>query len=257
MKRAAIIVVGGAGQRLGGVAKPWLHIGGLPIIEHILTAVRPLVAQCILVGARPADWGHADVEWTQEQPPGGGPAAAVRAGMAAVAAEVDEILLLAGDAPFVAEPLTILLDTEFAGDGLALDVDGQIQYLCARLRRQALDRAITTPTTSMRGIFEGLHITTVGAVLQDADTWEDVKRLRQEMPMNDWLTAVKARLDIDPTMDVDAILDLTRDVAHNTERKNAPLTTFLLGYAAAAKHMSTEQITELAAELSAMAKARQ
>ena len=75
--------------------------------------------------------------------------------------------------------------------------------------------------------------------------------------MNDWLTEVTAKLGVDPTMDVDAILELTRDVAHNTERKNAPLTTYLLGYAAASQNLSAAQIAQLAAELGAMAKAQQ
>ena len=35
--------------------------------------------------------------------------------------------------------------------------------------------------------------------------------------------------------DVDALLDLARDVAHGTERRNAPLATFLVGQFVAAR----------------------
>ena len=257
MNRAAIVVVGGAGQRLGGVAKPWLRVGGVPIIDHILDAVLPHVQQCILVGQQPTSWTHPAVLWTQEQPAGSGPAAAIRAGLAVLDPGVREVLLLAGDAPFVAEPLRTLLDAHFTEDGVALEVDGQVQYLCARILRAPLETASVKPSTSMRGIFEELRIRTLPASLQDADTWEDVAQLRQGSVMNEWLTAVAAKLGVDPTMDADAILDLTRDVAHNTERKNAPLTTYLLGYAAASQNLTAAQIAELAAELSAMAKAQQ
>ena len=257
MNRAAIVVVGGAGQRLGGVAKPWLRVGGVPIIDHILDAVLPHVQQCILVGQQPTTWAHSEVTWTQEEPAGSGPAAAIRAGLAVLNPDVSEVLLLAGDAPFIAEPLAMLLDAEFTEDGIALEVDGRVQYLCARILRAGLEAASVKPSMSMRGIFEGLRIRTIPASLQDADTWEDVAQLRQGIGMNDWLTAVAAKLGIDPTMDADALLDLTRDVAHNTDRKNAPLTTYLLGYAAASQQLSAAQIAELTAELSAMAKAQQ
>lgn len=74
--------------------------------------------------------------------------------------------------------------------------------------------------------------------------------------MNDWLNEVAAKLGIDPTIDVDAVLELTRDVAHNLERKNAPLTSYLLGFAAAKQNLTAAQIAALAADIGAMAKDR-
>ena len=51
---------------------------------------------------------------------------------------------------------------------------------------------------------------------------------------DDWLTVAAADLGVDPqVLDAEAVLDLARDVAHNVERKAAPLTAFLVGYAAA------------------------
>lgn len=74
--------------------------------------------------------------------------------------------------------------------------------------------------------------------------------------MDEWLEAVAKKLGIDLEIDVDAVLDLTRDVAHNLERKYAPLTSYLLGYAVASKQLSPTQIAALAAEIGAMAKDR-
>jgi hypothetical protein len=54
--------------------------------------------------------------------------------------------------------------------------------------------------------------------------------------MDDWLDRFADALHV-PRLDpaeVDAILDLARVVAHGTERRNAPLATFLAGRSAAA-----------------------
>jgi hypothetical protein len=51
--------------------------------------------------------------------------------------------------------------------------------------------------------------------------------------MNDWIAAVKKELGLDVSFDTDAILDVAREAAHATERKAAPVTTYLMGVAAA------------------------
>src|SRR4051812_42115540 len=48
--------------------------------------------------------------------------------------------------------------------------------------------------------------------------------------MDDWLSRYSAALELDLTEDeVEAILDLARDVAHATERRFAPLSAYLAG----------------------------
>lgn len=49
--------------------------------------------------------------------------------------------------------------------------------------------------------------------------------------MDDWLDRFADALGVPPLDpdDIDALLDLARDVAHGTERKNAPLAAFLAG----------------------------
>ncbi|MET0756839.1 MAG: DUF6457 domain-containing protein [Mycobacterium sp.] len=51
--------------------------------------------------------------------------------------------------------------------------------------------------------------------------------------LEQWLTAAKAELGIDLDVDVDELLDMTKVVAHEVARPAAPLTAFLVGYAAA------------------------
>jgi Domain of unknown function (DUF6457) len=50
--------------------------------------------------------------------------------------------------------------------------------------------------------------------------------------MQRWMEVACAELGLDPaTVDERAILDLTKDVAHQVDRPAAPLTAFLLGVA--------------------------
>jgi hypothetical protein len=51
--------------------------------------------------------------------------------------------------------------------------------------------------------------------------------------MDEWNAAVQRELGLDLPVDVDLILDVARVAAHNVARPAAPVTTFLLGVAAA------------------------
>ena len=68
--------------------------------------------------------------------------------------------------------------------------------------------------------------------------------------MNDWIAAVQKELGLDVSFDADAILDAARDAAHTIERKAAPVTTYLMGVAAA--HGTNPQ--EIAAKIEKLAK---
>jgi hypothetical protein len=58
--------------------------------------------------------------------------------------------------------------------------------------------------------------------------------MTQPSPMDDWIDAVRTELGIDADVDVTSILDVARVAAHGVARPAAPVTTFLLGVAAAA-----------------------
>lgn len=51
------------------------------------------------------------------------------------------------------------------------------------------------------------------------------------MTLDEWVAAVSAELGLGP-VDVKAVLDLARDVAHGVARPAAPLTCLLVGLAA-------------------------
>lgn len=50
--------------------------------------------------------------------------------------------------------------------------------------------------------------------------------------LEDWVAAVKDELDVELDVDIRQLLDVARVAAHSVDRPAAPLTTFLLGYAA-------------------------
>lgn len=62
-----------------------------------------------------------------------------------------------------------------------------------------------------------------------------------------WWHALTAELGIDPQADPEALLDLAGTAAHSVVRPAAPLTTFLVGYAAGRASADADGMTELIA----------
>jgi Domain of unknown function (DUF6457) len=63
------------------------------------------------------------------------------------------------------------------------------------------------------------------------------------MTLHEWVAAVQAELGTDLELDLDQVLNLARDAAHEIARPAAPLTTFLIGYAAGRRDGSAEDVT--------------
>ena len=66
------------------------------------------------------------------------------------------------------------------------------------------------------------------------------------MNLHDWIDELCDVLDIEVEVDEALILDLASDAAHNVERPAAPISTFLLGYAAAASDGDPAEVERLA-----------
>ena len=67
------------------------------------------------------------------------------------------------------------------------------------------------------------------------------------MNLHDWIDELCDALDVEIDLDEALILDVAKDAAHNVERPAAPITTFLLGYAAARSNANPEEVERLAA----------
>ena len=75
------------------------------------------------------------------------------------------------------------------------------------------------------------------------------------MNLHDWIDELCDVLDVEVEVDEALILDLARDAAHNVERRAAPITTFLLGYAAAGFDGDPAEVERLAGLAAALAAA--
>ena len=73
------------------------------------------------------------------------------------------------------------------------------------------------------------------------------------MNLHDWIDELCDVLDVELEVDEALILDLARVSAHQVEKKSAPITTFLLGYAAATHDADPERTERLAAAAQALA----
>jgi hypothetical protein len=76
-------------------------------------------------------------------------------------------------------------------------------------------------------------------------------------PLSSWVAELAAALDVDPAaVDRKLVLDVARDAAHGVARPAAPLTTFLVGYAAGLRGGGTPAVNVAAATAQRMAAER-
>ncbi len=73
------------------------------------------------------------------------------------------------------------------------------------------------------------------------------------MNLHDWIDELCDVLDVDIEFDEGLVLDLARVVAHTVERRAAPVSTYILGYAAAAHEADAEGLEALVAKAQALA----
>lgn len=239
------------------------------------------------------------VRWTREDPPGGGPLAALDAGVRETGVresgvrdtgvrdaglraagvretEADVLLVLSADLPFLDEDtvrrlLGALAEAPDAEAALLTDAEGRDQPLVAAYRAAPLRRELariaeergTLTGGSLRQLTGALRLTRVTAAPLasfDCDTWEDIATARARIRehgtvLDEWITAVKDELGIELDVDTGVLLDLARDAAHGVARPAAPLTTFLVGYAAAraGTEGGPEAVAEAARKAAALA----
>jgi molybdopterin-guanine dinucleotide biosynthesis protein A len=191
---AAVILAGGKGERLGGVNKALIEVGGLTLLDRALMVTADCDGRLLSVG--PQDWlGGGDIEHITDLDTNyGGPLAGIAAAVARLVTSPPDILFsLAADTPlfprdFVARALPLLETSpavlaSYAGQDYptnALWRFGHIATLAADVRDDTAPR-------SLKRLAEGL-----GAVRLDyaelasvdpfrsANTPEDLAFLREQ-----------------------------------------------------------------------------
>ena len=180
----AVVLAGGKAARLGGQAKPQLQVGGRTMLAAVLSAVADADRRVVVGPPQPVPEG---VVLVRERPPGGGPVAALRAGLPEVATDV--VVLLAGDLPFLTAAAIRELREALAGDGvLVVDETGRDQLLLGAWRTAALREAVarTVGPVPLRRVLGPLRPDRLGLVVPegvpfpwlDCDTPADLARAR-------------------------------------------------------------------------------
>jgi molybdopterin-guanine dinucleotide biosynthesis protein A len=174
----AIVLAGGSAVRMGSADKPALLIDGVALLDRVLAAVAG--AGTVVVVGDPRVTAR-EVTWTREQPAGGGPAAATRAGLDLVAGGL--VVLLAADLPFFTADASARLVAAAGKTGAVLtDSTGREQWLASAWRTDVLRAANLRPGGSLRAALAPLrptHVPADGHEVLDCDTPDDLARARE------------------------------------------------------------------------------
>lgn len=244
-----------------------MRVGGRALLDRVLAACADAGTTAVVADPRPT---ARQVTWAREDPPGGGPLAALDAGLRHTTARY--VLVLSADLPFLQQGTARLLLTVLrtgGADGVLLtDADGRDQPLVAAYRATSLRHGLAA-LTKEHGALTGLPLRRLTAALDltrvpdpvasfDCDTWDDIATARARIRehghvLDEWISAVKDELGIDLDVDTGVLLDLARDAAHGVARPAAPLTTFLVGYAAAQAGGGSEAVAEASRKAAALA----
>ena len=175
-----VVLAGGASRRFGSdkLAAP---LGGSTVLDHLVAGLPgqwPVVA---VGGHRPT---VREVFWTREDPPGGGPLAAVEAGLALVRTGI--LVVVAGDMPFAGPVVGTLVDAlrtappEVAA-AVGTDDDGVANPLLAAYRTVAVREVLPRPSHGRpaKSLLALAHVEVrvVGVASRDVDTPSDLAAL--------------------------------------------------------------------------------
>lgn len=177
------MVAGGRGRRLGGRDKPALVLAGRSLLDIAVDAVSEARAVVVVGPRRPV---ARSVQWTREEPAGGGPLAALAAGVRALPPGSDVVVVIAADLPAVNSDAVLALVRGVDGDGaVAVDSTGRPQPLLAAYRTAALQKALAIigdpHGRPMGRLLDTLSVAAldVGAAAEDIDTPGDLARWQE------------------------------------------------------------------------------
>jgi molybdopterin-guanine dinucleotide biosynthesis protein A len=187
---AAVVLAGGTAARMDGADKAAIELRGVTLLERALAAT--VTAVEVVVVGEPVPTTR-PVTFTLEDPRGGGPAAGLLAGLDALYRTPDLVMVLAVDMPRVtpgtfARLTAALLDADTSDGAALVGADGRHQPLCAVYRHAALSRVRPALREDEHGLpvhrllapLSVLPVPEVGTEAGDVDTWEDLRRLREE-----------------------------------------------------------------------------
>ena len=173
----AVVLAGGRSRRMRVADKTALSVGGVSLLDRVLQATTRARSVIVVGAERPV---ARSVTWVQDEPSGGGPAAAVGTALPVVSAEI--VVLLAADLPFVTTAHIEQLAEAVTDDGAVyVDAGGAEQWLCSAWRAQTLCGLPLTAGGSLRHALGSLAFERLADALVaiDCDTPEDLRRAEE------------------------------------------------------------------------------
>ncbi len=183
----AIVLAGGSSRRMGGEDKLALTLADQTLLDLAIDAVAG-ADQVIAVG--PQRHTNREVRWARENPPGGGPVAAISAGLSAanvLRSDAVFVAVLAGDMPLAAsgvDGLLVVIKESDADVAIAVGEDGRDQPLLAIWRRRSLSSVLarydSTHGLSARSLLEDVNVARVPVppdAILDCDEPQDLQRV--------------------------------------------------------------------------------
>lgn len=250
-----------------GRDKSRLVLAGDTLLDRLLHPI-PDTVDVVVVGPAPPS-AVRPVIVTREQPPGGGPVAGIAAGLARVNTPV--VVIAAVDLPLAGPRLAGVAARLGAAEAAVPVVSGRRQPLAGAYDTAALRRALRElgdPSgRSMRDLMSLLRVEefAAGDEFADVDTPADLAAVHErigaerrgdimdpieEGHMDKWVAAVADELGVSADVDVDLVLEVAKEAAHQVQRPAAPVTTYLLGMAVAGGHdpqQAAQTVRDLAA----------
>jgi len=181
LRRVTAVVLAGGASRRFRPDKLAERLDGEPLLDHVLASLPDQVTTVIVVGA-PREVTR-PVVFTSEEPGGGGPAAALVAGLRRAVDEAsDAIVTLPGDAPLAGKAASILLgriESEPSTEAVVgVDASGREQPLQLALRPAAALNVVEAagPSgaagVSARRLLDALRPGLVSQRLEPAELWD-------------------------------------------------------------------------------------
>jgi molybdopterin-guanine dinucleotide biosynthesis protein A len=195
----AIVLAGGRASRLGGASKAGLAVGVRTLLQSTLAALA-IAREVVVVGDADeigAAAPNTAIMIAREVPAFAGPAAAIAAGVDALAAldgPADFIVVVGCDMPTVGDALDVMLAAVRSGsDGVvAVSSDGRAQPLVGVYSGRGLAACVARHRVagnledlSVRALLADLNLDPVTAPdgsTDDVDTWADAARLGVLIP---------------------------------------------------------------------------
>ena len=160
---AAAILAGGRAQRLGGVNKAGLHVGGRRIIDRQLAVLRQIADPVFVVSAREGEFHDLDIDVVPDVVVGAGAIGGIYT--AVTTSPRDRTIIVACDMPYLTPALAVLLARPSDADVVIPRSANGLEPLCATWSVRTVEsirRSIGDGVLKVVSVLEELRVEEIG-----------------------------------------------------------------------------------------------